>query len=418
MMISYDDWKEETWAAANHAADVAFKRAERLARPSWDRPGLQAVVDAAAGRFDAFLEERKLSCCMPWNLSTHGPWVGYRSRGRIFGNGREGMVSSAARFAGWIDKAREIPALSLFIRKTQSVFGVNSRATRADLWTVWKNNPSPHRAAHRFRAIQRRASVVLKSWGLLPSWDGIARAMETRLPVGKAAVHVAADTAYRYVAHRSNHPHFMVDWDGPGYRKSVELLSRMRGFREFLDLPDGMQAWVEEKVKNGEYESLREAAVAARDLLVLDERDGVECYLDPDDARTFHGVKVTRAYGHNTTFLVESGNRSYHVHRSWVNHREAVRIAIREWRRQEKATAAYRAEIEALLPKDRTVLIYKEDARGCGYCNPGIEAFMEKAGLAGRAFVPVNWLTDWVRHDHRVRVVVARVLKKENYCMA
>lgn len=334
----------------------------RDTRPSWDRAGVEALVDAARVDFTTRTGVR-----LPGNLSVHGPWVTHPGIGAIretdadprrphecpLGTAAK-MVGTAARAAGWLRAAADSRFLTRVLGATLSDRGINSPSTLIAPYTLF-GRYTPGAAERRGRAIRARAAEILAPMGLSPSWAGVGVALAGGPKVvGKAAFIVAAVT----LGHTGN----------PTYRAARAFLAtvcRTGGSRE--DATDGVSAWTV-----GEPETLHGVTVQRV-------------------ANRLHGRKGVRA-ARQTMFLVAGpGGRTYHAPAWWqCGPRAAVRAALEAWDRQRQVERAARARDERLGRV--SVLVTFADSLSAGNCYPGTAEFQRRHGWDSRWYVPAQWL--------------------------
>lgn len=293
----------------------------RYGAPTWNRQGVQGLVDEAKAHF-----EKVSGVSLPYNLSTHGPWVGYSWRNRL-AEDKEEMVSYAARFAGWLKKAAELRGLVRLIARTTSTNGMNSPYTELDIYRLFDRFSSPHSAERKLWKVLHRANQILAPYGISVSYAGLAYAMSHGdRRTGKSARRAAEATVSQYVHHR--------------FGEQLGLI-QARGLKDAVEAPEGVRHWAAQRVIEGEFESLREA-MAHADRLVEDNSDGVELYLDPFTSETVHNVSVTTGWGHDGMIQElcrqEHTGRTYHAENrgGWRNRttRDCAKDALKAWKEQ------------------------------------------------------------------------------------
>lgn len=310
-----DNWRAHTWA---HIKNEAPKR------PSWDRPGLEAIVASAQKDFEA-----KAKFYLPHNLSVHGPYVSYRREGPIYKNLE--MVDAAAKFSGWLRGAAAFPGLRLLLARTTSHRGMNSPSTHLNPWRIAKRYDSPGKAERAFWKTYRRAAEILRPYGLRPAWAGLAEALSfgSRRP-GKAALRTAAHTLALFLERR---------WVSvPMYLRPVEFLTKVHGWRQVLNAAPAIKAFCCEQVRMGSAESLAEAFEQS-DRLIPDATDGVEGMVDPHAVIKKCGIRAMPFYdGYRSQewLVVDGRGRTYHA---FGEGRQAIIQAIAAWRRQAELKA-------------------------------------------------------------------------------
>jgi hypothetical protein len=382
-------WKNE--AVSYKTGRASWREALRLPRPvyeiSWDRPGVEALVEDAKNSF-----YERTGIRLPHNLHVHGPWVNYPVAGRIVESQednqrpsatynpyrcpqgtKEKMVSTAARLAGWLGQAAESRFLRRVLEKGTSYNGVNSPATVIDLYRLVERY-SPGAAERRGRTIQRRAAEILRPYGLSPSYKGIGAALAYgSKAIGKAAVLAAAVTL-------GHDPQI-----SGGYRTARAFLASVsRTVKSETDTTDGVYVETAGSPQEVEFKLSRRSKVTGTATPFFTRQP--ETYLRNPGVlfkcgeRTFH--YLSGAYCRNyRTSLVEDAIWS--AERAWENQRNAERTARR-------AALGDRQRQEAL--KRVSVLVTFEDSIRAGNCEPGTRAFQEAHGWVDRWYVREEWL--------------------------
>ena len=317
---------------------------------------------------------------LPWNLNKVDQWKGVES----FDESKDQhpreqvqeIVRSCQRLAGWLRAAAELPAVTRMVSRTQSPNGMGSPYTTIHLWDFVAKNPSPGRLERQLWKVKRRAQQILSAWEgeHHPSWASIANALcVTKKSIGKAAIIVVAEAL--------TNPR--DDWDGSyrgigNYQAARDLLVSIRSARfPVADNSDGVNARREEEP------SLQKLGISV------------------------YRIRVTEKYGRfSLKWLVRTdGGRTYHT--EWGSPEEALRDAIRAWKRQDEL-AAENADIVGFLNGDELgfcPLIYLQDSYDAGNCRAGTDSWARQQGWGDRDFVPSVWLIKHL-HDEKVRRVV------------
>ena len=344
---------------------------------TWNRQGVQSLVDEAKAYF-----EEVTGVELPYNLSTHGPWVGRSWRSKLF-EGREEMVSYAARFAGWLRKAAELPGLVRLMERTTSPRGMNSPYTELWLYSLFDRFPSPHAAERKYWKVLNRANQILAPYGISVSYAGLAEALTGRNArrTGKAARVAAEETVAQYTDYR--------------FGERLNLI-QARGLKDAVGAPVAVRYWAASRVVTGEFESLREA-MAHADRLVKDNSDGVELLLDPTTTVIIHGVEVIDGWEKDGVrqklCRQRHTNRTWHTQYYWDDPRESARKALKAWRQREKL-AAMEAELIGFLRGEEGFcpIVYRDDSCRAGNCQTGTEAWLRQQGWQDKPFIPAQWL--------------------------
>lgn len=266
--------KEELLEAADWRRELNPKTWKSDWKPDWCRNGVEALIESARDYYS------KTGHVLPYNLATHGPWVGYPSgHHRLFEGDRYGspskekMVEFAGRVAGWIRTvANFCPGIVWLLRNTCSSRGMGSPYTICSPYGLFRSFPSPHRAERKFRMVRQRANQILEPYGLRVSWRGMVKAMTgSRKATGKMAFVAAAETINNYLS------------DYQGFTGSpVEILIKARGvyfLKQYENRADRhcYASWAVARVEAGEFSCLGEAFVAMEDRLVeWDEHNVVD----------------------------------------------------------------------------------------------------------------------------------------------
>jgi len=198
--------------AAAYDADARFYNASTLAvakahaRPArpdkgatFSRFGIEKLVREAA-KVSGFT-------ALPYNLSVHGPWVGYRVAGSHY-DPCKGMIEVAARFSGWLKAASGFPLLARVINEGLSPKGMTSPHTVVDVYTLARCYPSPGMLNRRLGAVRARANVILRPFGRKVPLSVVAQALHagSRGSIGKQAT----IAAYHHV--NNLHPFHVVSY--------------------------------------------------------------------------------------------------------------------------------------------------------------------------------------------------------------
>ena len=364
---------------------------------------MHAIAEVAVKSF-----ENESGLKLPYNLSTHGPYVGFPWSRRFFLD-EEGkkIVEETARFCGWIRSAAKFPILVRLLEKTTSTRGVNSPSTKLDAWTLAKRQPSPGRTGRFLANVRWRANQILAGYGLRVSWEslGIVLIRGNRGNVGKAAKQAAAYTIRQFVSKK-----------GIGYfeeRKNTKVLIQSRGLKELVQKSPVIRAWAFDRVKEGEFSCFREASPHSC-RLVESNTDGVQLMLDPATGSILCGVKAVKGWDNdgNCQWLLTFGDRSYHIiNYGRVDRKTAVKRAVEAWKKQRQLEKENREFLKELQPKDRSFLVSIEDSLRAGNCRPGTESWMRQNGLLGKSFVGIHVLIPHLG-DSRVRRVLQVVAKR------
>jgi len=149
---------------------------------------------------------------------------------------------------------------------------------------------------------------------------------------------------------------------------------------------------------------------------VPDDTDGVELMLDPETVVTIHGVQCTEGWsnggGQYLLRQVHTG-RTYHAVR-WlgVSSRDAVKEALRAWRRQAKLEREH-ADLVSFLCGDHGFcpLIRREESYRAGNCEAGTDSWLRQHGWENKQFIPAEWLIPHL--DYNLVRNTAMVLYKD-----
>lgn len=387
---------------------------------TWNRAGLEAITLVAQHHFNEICgrkDWRGHVPVLPHNLFYYGPAVNFPNAAMHIRERRDEIVSTYARFAGWIRAAETLPALKRFIQRTQSPNGVNSPRTKCDLWKVAERYPSPGNLNRKIERIRWRAEQVLKPWGLHVSRDAIAETIEHGpRSIGKAAIFVAALTIEQYASWRDVNLGYR--YAIRNYRVARTYLIRARGLRETIAAPPEWRGWAGLRVRSEEYPDLRAAIAAAPDVLTWDYSDGFKTAVDMKRLLNMHSISVMPYYAKNAGgILIRSGNLSYHFSHygpspSLKEILDGIRVALRAWKAQRAAAKLSAMKWSDLLPSDRTVLVYIQDSLDAGNCLPGTRNFAAQHGWAGRELVPAEWLVKHASPGSAVERVLKLVAQK------
>ncbi|GEM_PF-3595092 len=380
-------------------------------KPSWDRAGLEELVDSAKEYY-----EERTGLILPHNLAVHGPWVGHPNGYKLYEGDRfdsapaEEMVSIAARFASWLKiiADQKLVGLQRLLEKNLSSRGMNSPRTKIDPYRLLRVWSSPHTAEKMFWKSYKRAWQILKPFGLAPSWKAVGQVMTNwhSYRVGKMAFIIAARTVNQILSLKVNR-----EFTG----KSIKILEKSRGIGQFVNDGDyAILAWAVDRIETGEFSCIREA-IANAGRLEWDKTDGVGLWIDPSLTKEIHRVEVIHGWDRQGWFyflLRQKGTgRSYHF-RPWKHTaREAVKFAIGEWHKQVRAERKKRNILKVLQPKNASVLVWIQDSLDSGNCYIGTRAWSERNGFNGAMFAPAEKLLKFA-DDLRVFRVLQTVAEK------
>lgn len=318
-------------------------------RRSWDRPGVEALVEAGAADF-----ETATGVWLPLNIAKDGPWDSYPKEGRIVERedprgayqcepGTAGrMVSEAARFGGFLRGIAADPLLVELVRRTTSPRGCNSLATTISLG-ILAERWTPGALSRQARQVRARANEVLAPYGLRVSWRALGQTLEHGpRRTGKAAVWATAMT---------------LGWDPCRWsyadaRAWLASVSRSQGRKVRID-------------------------------------DGVTAGIDLRRAQTIDGVTAIPAswslgtHRRTAGYLCVRGRETYHAQADTA--RRAVELALDAWERRRTVRAKRLARKERL--RNVSVLVYREDSLAAGNCPAGTDAFARDYGWTGRWYV-------------------------------
>jgi hypothetical protein len=234
-----------------------WKRIQRVRKSrSWCRYGLEALMTNAEAAFTA-----ATGIEVPWNHSTHGPWLSWPNHGH-FTKDRDLMVETAAKAAGFLKAIAAAPAQFRLVRRLLSTgfgSGMRSPYTRVDVYTL-SQRFSPGRLDRWLGNVVRRADKILAAYGLRVSWRSLATvAMNGDRRIGKAAVRAAALTIEQWCQ----------QWIGWGMfakcTKPMDVLIAARGLRHLVQTPI-------HRVRNGfRYHHYREAPSRVVDAFLSGE---------------------------------------------------------------------------------------------------------------------------------------------------
>lgn len=402
----------------NWRSFVSLGRASTPIGETWDRQGISMLVKDAMASFTAQTGHE-----LPWNLDNQGSWLPYawgrkhsRPQPKVIRNPKVpnqaialalgeavGMappshmvehpeeirvfqpssdpVEEAARLAGFIRHAAGFPTLVRLISRTTSCRGVGSPYTTMDVASVARRW-TPGAAERQIRKVRARANQILAPMGLSVSWQALGWVLEAGpKPVGKAAL-VAA---------------------------SATLRGGSVGACTYKDA----RKWMSENCRTV-------ASIEATE-------DGIPSFGPVEPALEKGGFRVwkqtwnaTKPFRREAGWLVTSpSNESYHALtprevtrycptlQAWVEidpARAALEEAIRAFKQRRKA------ESEAGLPRNVTVLVTREDSWEAGNCRPGTTWFAADRGWDGRWYVPAEWL---VRSGDRLAANAAKVAARK-----
>lgn len=402
----------------NWRAFVSLGKAPAPVGETWDRQGISMLIKDAMTSF-----KDRTGHELPWNLNNQGSWLPYawgrkhlRPEPKVVLNPKVqnqalalalseslGMVppastvehqeeirvfqpstdpvEEAARLAGFIRHAADFPTLVRLIKRTTSVRGVGSPYTTMDIASVARRW-TPGAAERQLRKVMARANEILVSMGLRVSWQALGWVLESGpKPVGKAAL-VAASATLR----------------GGSY-----------GACTYKDA----RSWMADNCRT--IHSVESC------------EDGIESFGPAEPTMEKGGFRVwkqtwnsTKPFRREAGWLVTSpSNESYHaltprkVERycatlqAWVEvdpARAALEEAIRAFKQRRKA------ESEAGLPRNVTVLVTREDSWESGNCRPGTARFASDRGWDRRWYVPAEWL---IRTGDRLAANAAKVAARK-----
>lgn len=345
--------------------------------PTWDRPGVEALVQAGADAFTA-----ATGVPLPYNLAKEGEWSfkSWPSEGRIrevteprgayqcLPGTSAAMVAEAAKFGGFLRGISGDPMLVELVRRCTSPRGCGSPATTTRLNELAKRW-TPGALSRQARQVRARANEILRPYGLRVSWRALGATLE-RGPrrTGKAAIWAAAHT---------------LGWDAyqASYaeaRNWLASVSRTPSHKARTD--DGVTAFVD---------ACR--AQTINDVTVIPVWWGIPASWGSNP--NAGGLTHKREPG----FLCLRGTEAYHEPKNWSGcARDAARRAIYEWgqrylARLERIAAKRAARAEKLAREERlrrvSVLVRRDDSYRAGHCRVGTDAFACEHGWANRWYV-------------------------------
>ncbi len=376
-------------------------------RQTWCRRGLQALVNIAKDTF-----EKTTGVRLPWNLSTHGPWVGYMFYAS-HEERREEMVRASARISGWLRAATKFPNLVRFIQRTGAGSrGMNSLHRYFDFYGI-PARYSPGALARLLPKVRRRANEILKPYGLQVSNNSIAAVLRrNQRRVGKISIEAAAHSIFLSIIRQGECDLYPWGWweDCPTIvrEKVISILSLGRGLEKFTTATPAVKSWVLSRINAGEFSNLREA-LAASARLVPDSTDGVDLMIDPTLSTRRLGVECKVGWnreGELVTLAVQVGTSRTH-HQEWGKrcfppHQQVIeRNAISAWRRQAEMERQNSALLSTFEKDEVEHLVLLEDSFSAGNCRPGTMSWLNSHGWHGRQFVRAREL---VLHAHDSRV--------------
>lgn len=369
-------------AAAREESNPRMNAAEwkvmRDLIPTFNKEGCEALIEGAAKFF-----EEETGFALPYNIGVWGPWVGEARFSRRMTSERREMLETAARAAGWLREATKCPVLVKLMKRTLSDRGMCSPYTTMDVYRLIKRHSSPWAAQRKLCAIQERANQILEPFGFRASWSALGDVLAGKYArrTGRGARAVAEITVAQFFGHN--------------FGERLTLI-QARGLKAFMAEDRAVQAWIVARVVAGEFESLRHA-LNQKGRLVADATDGVELALDPITIEIVHGVEVTDGWSHDgeyTKLLRQvHTNRTYHISNSWHYNKQAVKEAIKEWRKR-AALEVKEADFIGFLKGEMGFcpLVVRQDSYGAGNCSAGTESWLHERGWAGREFIPAVWL--------------------------
>jgi hypothetical protein len=299
---------------------------------TWNRFGLEALVAAAISFFQS-----ATGVNLPWNLPTHGPWVGYPKYRRHLTDEVERMVESAARFAGWLRAAAKLPAVVWLVAKATSNTGMNSPYTVIDLWSFSALWPSPGRLNRTIVKVRERANQILEPYGLKVSGRAVAVTLARKggqRAIGKAAREAAASTINQLLG---------GSWTGT----PLDVLVKARGMKAFLSAPKEVRFWAAERTQGGEFSSLRDALASASRLERQTHWDEKLVFDPTHPDEVIHNVSIRPAWtGRDCRYLLVQEHtgrvavygRLYGIEDSFEGLKEFVTGALEDWRRWSEPT--------------------------------------------------------------------------------
>jgi hypothetical protein len=219
---------------------------------------------------------------------------------------------------------------------------MGSPHTKINPWRIFSRFPSPQKAERHILKIKNRADIILKPYGISVSWEAIAQSMTRKKVVGKAAIWAANKTLEKWIG-------FYEEY-AEKEKGRFFYLKAARGLVEMEEEQLNVKRWAVNQVLKGNFESIREA-LGESGRLYEDSTDGVLLLIDPETRREVHGIEILTGwkndfrrkgcsnYGDNnsTSLFRQTGTgRIYHM--DWVmeNDRHAVRVAIKQWRTDQK----------------------------------------------------------------------------------
>jgi hypothetical protein len=402
----------------NWRSFVSLGKAPAPLGETWDRQGISMLIKDAMASFTARTGHQ-----LPWNLDNQGSWRPFawgrkhlRPEGRLIpqptprnaalevafmeARGLTGLwepvvvmipptsyqdvpdpVEEAARLAGFIRHAADFPTLTRLIKKTTSARGVGSPRTTMDVASVARRW-TPGAAERQLRKVMARANEILSPMGLSVSWQALGWVLEAGpKPVGKAAL-VAASATLRGGSYGACTYKDARNWMADNCRTIHSVEATEDGITSFGPAEPAL------------------------------EKGGFRVW-----KQTWNATKPSRR---EAGWLVTSpSNESYHALtprnltrycqtlQAWVEvdpARAALEEAIRAFKQRRKA------ESEAGLPRNVTVLVTREDSWESGNCRPGTARFAADRGWDKRWYVPAEWL---VRSGNRLAANAAKTAARK-----
>lgn len=286
---------------------------------------------------------------------------------KVTQTGADQLLREYGRIRGWLIAATDLHGVAKVIKKTQTTRGVDSPYTTLYLPELWEKYPSPGHLERKLWKVRRRAEAILSAFAgdYNPSWNDVAHATLKTRQVGKAAVIVVAET---------------LSGEHGNYAEARDFLASIRTAAfPVADNSDGVEA-------------RREAEPRLQKL-------GISVYR----------IRVTEKYGRFSLKWLVRTDAGRTFHSEWGGPEEALRDAIRAWKRQDEL-AAENADIVGFLNGDELgfcPLITREDSYEAGNCRAGTDSWARQQGWGDREFVPGVWLINHLHEEEVRRVVVA-----------
>ncbi len=308
-------------------------------------------------------------------------------------------IAVVAQQAGWMKAVASgpYPLVRRLIKKTNRMGAFGGDRSPVTVFEMIKAYPSPGKFERMVGAVLKRANAILLAYTGQPrvSYKGVALALMAETSVGKAAVMAVALT---------------YGLDAKNYRTARVALIDLKTNYPIVRKDDGISSRI------GREPVLEDAGVAVY-------------------AAKFSGegrVGLSR-----DGWLVASGNRSFHVERTFFSRQSwryitispgaAIAQAREGWELQDrsgleeeirqaraKTYEQLQAELVAFLDGTLTgacPLIRREDSCRAGNCQPGTDEWVLRQGWRRKTFIPGIALIPYLGDDRVRRVVVA--LKRE-----